>query len=306
MNKTKVDILGYGISCVDYTALVEKIPKSDETINMLDFFRDVGGPVTVALNTFSALGGEAAYLGVIGRDDNGVLIKRSFKKFRINIDAIIEEKSSQSPCSIILVEKKNAKRAIIFNPGCAFNGKFTDFRINEFKEIKYLYLDGVNTKEAINAAQWAKENNITVVLDAGVFTPEMVKLIKKTDIVIASYHFLKEFSKESNIKNGIKEIKELGPGLAVVTKGSKGSYAYDGKNYCYQAAFKIKPVDTTGAGDVFHGAFLFGLTQSWNLKKILEFASATAAIKIMRTRDNNSIPKYNEVIKFLRNYSIKY
>lgn len=300
----KLEIVGFGISCVDYTAVVDKIPSLDETVTMVDFSKQMGGPVAVALATFSNLGGIASYIGAIGKDSNGKIIKETLKMFRVDIKSIIEKSAYQTPLSIVLVEKKSGKRTIIFNPGCAFKFKFSEYDINHFKKTRFLHIDGFSTEAAIKAAEWANANNIIVVLDAGFYVSQMAALLERSNIVIASKDFVKKLTNKSNLKEGIKKIKKLGSNINLIaaTGGEEGSICLYENNFFYQPAFKVKVLDTTGAGDVFHGAFLFGLAKNWEVQKILEFSSATAALKCMRLGGISGIPNYEEVMDFLKNY----
>lgn len=296
----KLEVVGLGVSCIDYTAVVEDIPGVDETAVMLDFRKQMGGPVAVALATYSYLGGDGGYIGKIGDDDNGMLIRRTLRKFKVDTECVIEEKGGQTPFSFILIEKRSGRRTIIFNPGCIFNFDFSECDVNYIKSAKFILLDGVSIGVAMKAAEWAKSNSIKVVLDPGINAPGIGSLINMSSIVIASKNFVLEFTNETNVGEGVKKIKELGPEVVVATLGENGSICLTNEETFHQPAFKVKAVETTGAGDVFHGAFLFGLVKGWNLREIIKFSSAVAALKCTKFGGVNSIPNYEEVSKFLK------
>ena len=304
----QAEVLGYGISCVDYMAVVDKIPEIDETTIMVDFSKQMGGPVAVAMAAFSNLGGRASYAGGIGKDENGRIIKETLNMFKVDIRPVIERKSFVSPFSFVLIEKKSGKRTIIFNPGCTSSIRFSEFDISYFRNVKFLHLEGFLTEEAIKAADWAHTNNIAVVLDAGFYLPRMDALLKKSDIVVASKDFTVELGGSSVLKEGVKKIKKIAPdtNLIVATGGEEGSVCLYENNFFYQPAFKIKPIDTTGAGDVFHGAFLFGLVKNWGIQKVLEFSSAAAAFKCTRQGGIKGIPDYDEVVNFIKKLTSSY
>ena len=295
-----LDVVGLGVSCVDYTGVVENIPSLDETTLMLDFSKQMGGPVAVALVTFSYLGGTAGYIGKVAKDDEGKLIKKTLNKFKVDMKCLIEEEDAQTPLSFILVEKKSGKRTIIFNPGCSFSLRFSELNPGYISQAKFLHLDGGAPDAAAGAADWARKKGVKVVLDAGVNMPHMVDLVKRSDIVIASENFVLDFTQKSDIKEGIKEISKFGPAVVVATCGAEGTLFLSENGVFYQPVFKVNVVDTTGAGDVFHGAFLYGLVKGWNLQEIVKFSSATAAIKCTKLGGLRGIPGLEEVNSFLR------
>ena len=94
-------------------------------------------------------------------------------------------------------------------------------------------------------------------------------------------------------------LKGGGGEAIIVTLGEKGSISVSNEGYFYQPAYEIKAVDTTGCGDVFHGAFIFGLLQNWNLKEKIRFATATAALKCRDIGGRTAIPDLREVEDFL-------
>jgi len=298
-----LEVVGLGVSCVDYTGVVENIPGVDETTLMIDFSKQMGGPVAVALVTFANLGGVAGYIGKIGKDGEGEIIKKTFHQFGVNIKYLIEEENTQTSLSFILVEKKSGKRTIIFNPECSFSLSFSEFDPDFITGAKFLYLDGGAPEAAIDAANWAKNKGVKIVLDAGVNMPHMVDLVKRSDIVICSESFLLGFANKSNIEKGIREIAKFGPNIVVSTCGTGSTVCLGREEIFRQPVFKVNSVDTTGAGDVFHGAFLYGLVKGWDLQRIVKFSSATAAIKCTKLGGLRGIPSLEEVNRFLKRES---
>jgi sugar/nucleoside kinase (ribokinase family) len=116
-----------------------------------------------------------------------------------------------------------------------------------------------------------------VILDAGSARPGMAVLVARADIVIASERFLPAFLGIDDPERGVRELTAAGPGVTGVTLGDRGVLVWDGARLLHQPAFAVDAVDTTGAGDVFHGAFAYGLLHGWELDRTTRFAAAAAA-----------------------------
>lgn len=129
----------------------------------------------------------------------------------------------------------------------------------------------------------------------------MVEIIKMCDICIVAREFGCTFSKNSEIKKAADSLSALGPELVVITDGTSGSWIFQkGEKYFHQPAFKPKQVvDTTGAGDAYHGAFLFGLVNNYSVRKSAILASAVAAINTQELGGRSALPPLNVVEKFI-------
>lgn len=151
------------------------------------------------------------------------------------------------------------------------------------------------------AANAATSNGVRVCLDAGAGAAidHLLPLVQACNVVIAAEHFARNVSPDGTFATGAAHMLALGPDIVVVTRGEHGSYTLTANFEFTTEAFPVSVVDTTGAGDVFHGAYLYGLLQEWDLERIAEFAGATAALKCTRLGGRAAIPRLPEVIRFL-------
>jgi sugar/nucleoside kinase (ribokinase family) len=171
---------------------------------------------------------------------------------------------------------------------------------------KYIHLQQMGKAE-VQAAIWAKEIGITVVDDAGGFNLETDAHTNLIDVLIGSEHYYNGLFQDTNYETNCKAVQQRGPKIVVFTLGAKGCVGIEGDKYFTVPAFRnISVVDTTGAGDVFHGAFIFGLLQGWDIEKTALFSSAVSAIKCTRLGGRAAIPDYNTVQKFLKTGNIDY
>jgi ribokinase len=164
---------------------------------------------------------------------------------------------------------------------------------------KVLLLDGLEKEGSMAAAEYAREAGVMIVIDAGSMREGALALVNLSDYFIASEDFARQFSHGNDPKAAALELLGLGAKTVIITLGEKGSICVSPESYFYQPAFKVKAVDTTGCGDVFHGAFLLGLLRKWDLRETIRFASAAAALKCREIGGRTAIPDLREVEEFL-------
>ncbi len=298
----KYDVVGLGQCCVDYLALVERYPYVNEKSEVNKLTIQGGGPVATAMVTLSRLGVSTSFIGKISDDYFGTLIQDSLTVEHVNIDHIVVEKGGRSQVSFIVIEKETGKRTIFWTKPTVAPLSPDEINKDIIRNARVLHLDELMIEGSLEAARCAKDAGVTVVVDAGSLREGSLELIKMADYVITSEVFAKQYySNNYDAKAAAMELLKLGSRAVVVTLGDKGSITVSKESYFYQPAFKIKAVDTTGCGDVFHGAFIFGLIQRWDLKETIRFASATAALKCRNIGGRTSIPDLREVEEFLEN-----
>ncbi len=298
----KYDVVGLGQCCVDYLALVERYPYVNEKSEVNKLTIQGGGPVATAMVTLSRLGVSTSFIGKISDDYFGTLIQDSLTVEHVNIDHIVVEKGGRSQVSFIVIEKETGKRTIFWTKPTVASLSPDEINKDIIRNARVLHLDELMIEGSLEAARCAKDAGVTVVVDAGSLREGSLELIKMADYVITSEVFAKQYySNNYDAKTAAMELLKMGSRAVVVTLGDKGSITVSKESYFYQPAFKIKAVDTTGCGDVFHGAFIFGLIQRWDLKETIRFASATAALKCRNIGGRTSIPDLREVEEFLEN-----
>ena len=295
----KYDVVGLGQCCIDYLGVVEQYPDINEKEEINDFTVQGGGPVATAMVTLSRLGATTTFIGKISDDYFGGLIKDGLTSESVNIDHIVVENGKRSQFAFIVIEKETGKRTIFWSRATVTPLMADEINRNVISTSKVLHLDGLMLESSLEAAKYAREVGVTVVVDAGSTREGPLALAKIADYFIASEDFTRKFYKGKDPKAAAMELLKHGAKTVIVTMGEKGSVCVSPENYFHQPAFKIKAVDTTGCGDVFHGAFIFGLLQDWDLNKTVRFASATAALKCREIGGRMAIPVLSDVEKFL-------
>ncbi len=299
----KYDVVGIGQCCIDYLGIVEHYPEVDGKSEVNNSTIQGGGPVATAMVTLSRLGASTSFIGKISDDYFGGLIKDSLIVEKVNIDHIVVEKGKRSQFSYIVIEKETGKRNIFWSKATVEPLRSNEINEDLIRNARVLHLDELMIEGSLTAARCAKDAGVTVVVDAGSLRKGSLELIKMADYFIASEEFAKQYSNSVEPKMAAKEMLLLGPGVVIVTLGNKGSLTVSKEGYFHQPAFKIKAVDTTGCGDVFHGGFIFGILNNWDLRTSVKFASATAALKCRNIGGRTAIPNLKEVEEFLKNES---
>jgi sugar/nucleoside kinase (ribokinase family) len=155
----------------------------------------------------------------------------------------------------------------------------------------------------VAAAIHAREQGVLVSFDGGAhrYSPQLRELVTLSDICIVARHFAFAFSGQEDIEASAVLLRDCGPKVVVITAGAEGSWVFDhtGSSF-HQPAFEMgRVVDTTGAGDAYHGAFLFGLVNNYSLRRCAVFASAVAALNTGSLGGRSALPSLDETATFL-------
>jgi ribokinase len=209
--------------------------------------------------------------------------------------------------SIILVEPQGERSIIVYRGANNFLSK-DDIKENVIKNSRFLVFTSMLTKRAVlaikKAVKIAEKNQVCIVANPSISMiknnkKETIELLKKSHVIIVNEEEASFITNSSNIEDALKKLRLLGPPLAVVTLGAKGAVALADKIY-RQKAFKVKTIDTTGAGDTFSAGFLHYIAKGRSVKEALEFACATAAINITTYGATKEFPSERKILKFIR------
>ncbi len=297
----KIVCAGLGLCALDYSFQVDNYPRLDDKIDATAFSRQGGGPVPTALCVLSKLGVPSAFIGKCGKDADGKAIRDELKRFGVNTTGLILDPDSRSPRAFIIVDRESGKRTVILDRTECSAISPDDFNVNIVKKAKFLLIDGRETETSLTAAMLAKKSGAEVILDAGSPRKNIGEILPHVDHLVVSNRFSIDFTQEVDPGKAALKLAHMGFKSVVITSGGKGCIGatHDGHFY-QQESFDIGVVDTTGAGDVFHGGFIYGLTQGWDLSETLKFASAVAALKCARLGGRRGIPELGEVEDFMR------
>jgi len=296
-------VIGLGVSTVDIVARVEHLPTPDDVQRALDMTTQGGGPVATAMVTLARLGARAAMIDALGDDWRGGQIREGFTREGVNVAHLKTRPGHTSAMSCILVEQASGARSIVYAPGTAPDITPAELPVDAIASARFLHLNGRHWEAGLEAIRIARSAGVQVSFDggAGRYRPELDDLIPQTDICIVARDFAEQHTHETDIRAAAGALLRMGPRLVAITDGARGSWvlARDGRFFHQPAYLFPSAVDTTGCGDSYHGAFLFGLLRGLTLEKTAALASAVAALNSQAIGGRGGLPTYAQVVAFL-------
>jgi ribokinase len=288
------EVVGVGHAAVDYLGVVPRYPEADAKIELEEFSLQGGGPVATALVTLSALGIETAFAGVVSDDDFGLFIRQGLREAGVDTSCLVVAPGRVSPMSFIAVERGSGRRTIFYTRGDVPPMSPEQLPLDRIAAARVLHVDGLQMEAQVAAARHARENGVTVVYDAGSPRPGMDELLAVCDVLVASERFAAEVGGGA-LAESLKALRARGPSSVVITIGEDGSVGMEHGETYILPAIPVEVVDTTGAGDVYHGAFIYGLLQGWDLRERMRFANAAAGLKCRMLGGRAGIPEREQI-----------
>jgi sulfofructose kinase len=296
-------VVGIGINATDTIIRLPRFPALDSKVEILSAEVKPGGQVASAMVACSRWGLRARYVGKIGGDEAGKLQVKDMKREGVDAHWIVAKKSA-SQRAYILVDEPSGERTVLWKRDPSIALLPADLNRRWLAGAKVLLVDGHDTAAAIRAARWARQSGIEVVADLDNLYPGIQALLHFVDFPITSKDFPERLTGEKNLSKSLPSIhREFKCRMIVATVGRLGSLAWDGAQFILCPGFRINTVDTTGAGDIFHGAFVYSLTQDFELNETLEFCCAAAAINCTAPGARGKIATLNEIARLRKSAS---
>lgn len=299
-----MDVVGLGQACVDYLGRIPRYPVEDAKAELIDLRKECGGPASTALVTLARLGVKVYFLGSISDDPFGIDILNTLRKEGVDTSFLRVRPGHTSQFAFIAITRGSGNRTVFWHRGTVPHLSPEEIDLSQFPGARILHLDGLMVAASIEAASQAKERGMRVVMDAGTFRKGTGDLLPLVDILIASEHFAQPLTGgPGSPEKDLKLLSRTGPAEVIITMGAKGSLGLGPGGLHYQKAFLVAPVDTTGAGDVYHGGYIYGLLQGWDMPTCMRFASAIAAMNCRKIGARQGIPRSaKEVLEFIRSH----
>ncbi len=296
----KKRVVGIGMAGVDFLGVVNHLSGPGSKMEMSQFSIQTGGSVGTELVTSASMGLETSFIGKISDDMFGDFIYKSLKQIGVDLRGLMIEKGKVSPFSYIAVEVSGRNRLLFHTRGNCSPLEINELDLSLIDGGSALLLDGYQMKASIHAAEYSNKKGIPVILDAAALTEGMGELVSLTNVLIASERFASETAPMGELEDALLELRRMGPETVVLTLGSEGSIGLTGNNVIRQSAYKTKDtVDTTGAGGIYRGAFVYGWLQKWDLEKCMRFASVAAGLSCASLGGLAGIPDKSRVMEII-------
>ena len=293
-------ILCIGHSSWDITVPVDEYPIENTKYRFSEKYSAGGGPASNAAYLLGKWGIETVIATTIGSDDFGTKIKKEFQDIKVNTEYIETNYEKETSFSFILINKKNGSRTV-FNVATEHPA---------LKKLNYdftpdiIFTDGHDYGATQNAI--SKYQNAISVIDAGRITPELLELCKYIKYIVCSKGFAEtvtgmkfDFNNPQSLVNIYTKLQNKYPNSNLtITLEEHGCLYTSGNEIKIMPGLKLTPVDTTGAGDIFHGAFTYGLANGFDMDKIVTFANIAAGLSVTKMGSRLSIPSLSEVMDY--------
>jgi len=300
------DVVGLGVSTLDLFMVVDELPGSELVQRAHDSLLQGGGPIATALVALSRLGCSTAMIDKLGDDWRGKLIFKEFTREGVATNYLTLAAGQTSSIASILVRKLDGARTIVYAPGDAGEVLPSDISDDMISSAKILHLNGRHPQACLASARIAQKHGVLISFDGGAhrFNDQLRPLIELTDLCIVARQFAFACSSTTDLQTSAAKLLQSGPRIVVITAGTEGSWIFDQGGDCFHLpAYQLpQSVDTTGAGDAYHGAFLYGLLHDYSLRKCGQFASAVAALNTRKLGGRSGLPSFEETMKFLNEY----
>ena len=282
-------VLCLGHATWDIVIPVDEYPIENTKNRVNNLIECGGGPASNAAYLLGKWGIDTYFCGVVGNDENGKKIKKEFINDNVNTDYLqLSDNHTTTTSYVIVNEKTGSRTALAHHPS---NLKMNDQVIDN--DFRFLHIDG---QEYEMSLKMLENKNIISVIDAGRVTDEVIDLCKKVNYVVCSKDFALKYTNEKDLEKIFQKLKKDFKGEIIITLEEKGCAYYHDKLKIIPT-IKVKPVDSTGAGDIFHGAFCYGIANGYPLEKAIKYGNIAAGLSCQTMGARLSVPKLDDVVK---------
>ncbi len=294
------DVVGIGENATDTILRLPRFPAFNASMRILSADQLAGGQVATAMVACQRWDLRARYFGKLGDDAAAKFQREEMAKTSVEVHwSAVENCDSQ--VAYILVDDSTGERTILFERDERLSHTIQELPRDGVISTRALHLDGHNARIHAIAAQWARQAGVPVIADVDNLYPGHEELLSAVDYLVGSHDLAQRLTALPDHCEALPAVaKRFGNRLVAATLGSDGVLAYEAAsgNFSYCPAFDISPRDTTGAGDLFHAGFVFGVVQGWPLARTLDFSCAAAALNCLATGARSGICSFEETETF--------
>jgi len=304
--KFRFDILGLGSTAVDELVSVEHFPEPDSNLRISSRIRQCGGLTATALMAAARMGARCAYAGVLGEDPDSKYVLEVLDQEGIHVRHARRRSGARPVRSFIIVDQRAGTRTILYDIKGVMGAspKFPSERL--IASSRVLFVDRFGMAGMLRAARIARAAGRPVVGDfQRTDIPRLGQLMELVDHLIVPHCFAASLTGSAHPAHAVRRLLERGHSVAVVTKGEQGCWYQTPhmKISRHIPAFQVRTVDTTGCGDVFHGAYAAALAEGREVEDRLLFATAAAALKATKSGNPDGIPQRATVESFIQRHA---
>ena len=273
------DVVGVGQNATDTLILLSHFPAYAGKVAFDRELLSPGGQVASAMVTCARLGLRVKYIGTVGDDERGRIQLESLRETGINLDDVETRKDCPNQTAYILIDRATGERTVLWQRHDCLRLDPESMTAEKIVCARLLHIDAHDTAAVARAAKIARDHKIPVTVDVDTIYHGFDKVLPHVDYLVASSEFPVQWTNERDPFRALEMIQEeFRIPVAAMTLGALGALARVDGRFIYSPAFVVNCADTTGAGDVFHGAFCYSVLQNMPMRETLEFSNAMAAL----------------------------
>jgi sulfofructose kinase len=290
------DVLGIGLNATDTLLLVEEFPQYAGKVPFARELLSPGGQVATAVVACARLGLRAKYIGTIGDDLRGCMQRESLEGTGVDSSGLIVRSGCPNQTAYIVIDQRTGERTVLWQRAECLRLSPGEIHPEDIRSTRLLHIDGYDIDAAAYAASLAREQGVAVSLDVDTVYPGFDSVLKNVDFLVAGSGWPYKWTGDADPFVALSRLRrEYGLRVSAMTLGDHGALALCDDGWAYSAAFEVSCADTTGAGDVFHGAFCYAMLAGMPIQNALEFSNAAAALNCTAIGARGHIPTLDEV-----------
>jgi sulfofructose kinase len=271
--------VGVGLNATDTLILLDEFPEYAGKVPFAEERLSPGGQVASAIVACAKWGLRTKYIGTVGDDLRGRIQRESLEGTGVDTSSLVVRSGCANQTAYILIDKRTGERTVLWQRPAGLQLRVEDIQKSDIVSSRMLHLDGYDTEAAGWAARIAREHGIPVSLDVDTIYPDFDRVLRNVDYLVASSSWPGRWTGYEDPFEALEELRrEYQFPITAMTLGQNGAAALVDGNWYYSPGFAVNCVDTTGAGDIFHGAFCYAMLNRMNMNAALEFSNAAAAL----------------------------
>ena len=297
---SRVDVVGVGLNATDTIIRLPHFPAFDSKVELLSADVKPGGQVASAMVACQSWGLRTRYIGKVGDDAAAKFQEEELSRAGVE-HHLLQARNCSSQIAFILVGEATGERTILWKRDARLKIRPEELKRDWIVNARALLVDGHDMEAATQAARWAREASIPVIADLDNLYDGVQVLLEYVDYLMASHDFPARLTGQRGLFESLPLIvRRYGCRVAGATLGRQGAIAWDGHRFIYCPGIQVKAVDTTGAGDIFHGGLAYALLQGWPIERILDFSCAAAALNCTAIGARGGIRPVTEIECLMR------
>ena len=292
-----IDVVGVGTNSLDLVYVLSEYPQPGGPTAKLpvkSYRVSPGGQTATVLCTCAALGLRTSYVGTFGNDDNGLRMRRELDARGVSTQHA-PTRDVPNRHAVILVDERHGERVVLWERSPTLAMRADELPEALLTGARLVHVDNEDEAIAIEAAHLARQAGVPVTSDIDRVTPHTQALVDRVTVPIFAEHVPEALTGHRDMERALRALRAPHHTMLCATVGARGAMLLDGDRLEHIPGFPADAVDTTGAGDVFRGAFIHALLRGDSPREIVRFANAAAAVSCTRFGAIGGVPTLEDI-----------